>query len=238
MSFDMTAVGLTLVALLAGVLGVIGYGAWRLLGRRPWLAWVIGTVVVGVVSVPLVEEAVIATRFEQLCRDAGVHVVRKVEVDGFLDATHASSSIGYKDGPYNLPEAVVAFDRDGFRFKEHLLDNGKVRHLERTPEGLWQSIINRPVARYHYKHAYQPTPYETEEPVAWKVLKSETVVLDSESRQVIAREIVIVRYPAVVDAMWMNLLGSDLQMCPDPGKRPSPEFVPEHLPRAALKPMP
>jgi len=50
--------------------------------------WIIvGPIAVVLLAAPWAEEYWIASRFEEVCKDAGVHVYKQVEVDGFYDAT-------------------------------------------------------------------------------------------------------------------------------------------------------
>lgn len=208
MSFDMSAVGITLTILLAGILAAGGFGLWVLLGRRHWLAWAIGAVVGGLASVPLIEEVVIATRFERLCRDAGVHVVKTVEVKGFYDATMRS---GYE-----------LIERGDYKFMEHRSKTlEKIERVERVAGGWKVTVLDRPTARYHYKHAYQPTPYRTEEALGWKILKSETIVLDSITGETLGRDTRFVRSPSVADGLWIHFLDHGRSGCSGPLNDPT-----------------
>ena len=198
----MSAVGITLTILLTGILAAGGFGLWVLLGRRRWLAWAIGAVVGGLASVPLIEEVVIATRFERLCRDAGVHVRKTVVVDSFYDATGLV-------GMGNLKE--------GWAFLEYLDPAYRTIHRIELLDGSPRTMkIDRPTSRYHYKYAYQPTPYRMEEPVGWKILKSETVVLDSSTGEMLGRDTRFVRSPSVADGLWIRFLGHGRTGCSGP----------------------
>ena len=218
--------------LVVGLLVLLWYPLRR--WRLTWVPFALAGLVA--IAAPWAEEYWIASRFEELCKEAGVHVYRTVEVEGFLDATSPSSPFGVTSGPWDSPQAIKDFDRTGYRFQELLLTDGRARRLERTPDGIWQSLLDRPTARYHYKHAYQPTPFETEKVLGWKLKKTEVQVVNSQTGEVIAREVGFNRYPSVLEGMWIRLFGSGLTQCPDPGKAPPPGTRIEHLPAAALKP--
>ena len=172
--------------------------------KRSW-RWIATSLllfgVIGLAFAPFVEEARIASRFEELCRDSGVHVSRKVEAPGFYDATMRS--------------AYSYIDRLGFQFMEHPAadDRKKVEHIEKS-DGEWRKVIlDRPSARYHLLGS---KPKQ----VGHKVSVQETVVLDAQTNEVIARQSSVTRWANTVDQAWMGLIGSTIKLCPDPTKGP------------------
>jgi len=203
--------------------------AW--LWLRRWWSWRLVIVPVALVALiaPWADEVWIAWRFGQLCKDAGVHVYRQVEADGYLNATSESPYSNLKPVLVVKPSEVARFDKEGFKFVEYLLQGGKVWRTERVPEGLWRNMSDHPKARYHYKFA---DPRQ-EVPIGLKIEKREVLVVDAQTNDVIAREIGYNRYPAWVQRLWIGSFGSGLVQCPDPGKGPPRE----HLPTAAVKPV-
>ena len=198
--------------LVVGLLVLLWYPLRR--WRLTWVPFALAGLVA--IVAPWAEEYWIASRFEELCKDAGVHVYRKVEADGFLDTTSPSSPFGVTTGPWDSPQAIKDFDRRGYRFQEYLLTDGRVRRLERTGDGMWQSVLDRSTARYHYRHAYQPTPYRYEEPMGWKLERSETQIVDSVSGEVLGRDTHYVREASAIEGLWIRFFGYGMTGCSGP----------------------
>jgi hypothetical protein len=173
--------------------------------RRWRYTWVpFAAVGLAAMVAPWAEEYWIASRFEELCKDAGVHVYRKVDVEGFYDSTmHTGSEL---------------IEERGYRFMEHpAKDPGRIEHVERI-RGEWKvTILDHPTARYHFKYAYQPTPHRIEEPVRWKLERTERRIVDSQTNEIIGREVIFKRRPSVMEGLWIGLVGSGLTICPNPG---------------------
>lgn len=209
MNLQIIPFGLVIFGLYAGlILLLVIWPLSRLLKGRSWRRPLLGIVAAVLLASPFAEEFWIAWHFRELCKDAGVHVYRKVEVDGFYDSTMRS---GYE-----------LIQQKGYRFMEHpAREAGKIEHIERIA-GEWKvSLLYRPTARYHYKYAYQPTPYKYEEPVGWKIERTEWQVIDSENGEILGRETKYSRYPATVEAVWMaRLFGSGRSTCK--GLAPTP----------------
>ena len=114
-----TAVGLLLVGVL-----------YLLLRKRTWRLFVVIpplVLIVGAAAAPYAEESIIARHFAEACNQAGVHIVRKVEVDGFYDSIWRS---GYE-----------YIDRHGYAWMEHASPDGKrIEHLERV-HGKWENRV-------------------------------------------------------------------------------------------------
>lgn len=199
--------------------------SWK---EKPWRMPALGVLALGLLVLPYADELWIAWRFSSLCEDAGVHVTRMVEVDGFLDDTSRSAA-HVKEQLIRDPQAIEQFDRSGYRFKESMLYNGKVWHLERVTGGLQLTILDHPTARYVYKFA-DPNH---DVPVGLKTIRTEEIVVDSGTGEIIGRDTRYKRYPGWLEGLWIRFLGSGLTICPDPGKGPPRE----HLPAAALRPL-
>lgn len=235
MNIQLSIIGIGLIALFYCVGFAILIPFWRRLSPG-WLRWtVITPLAFLVLALPVTDEVWITWHFNEYCKDAGVHVTRKVEVEGFYDDT--GSGFGMKEGPITYAPASESFDKQGYRFYERKnLDvpaEKGVSHIEKI-NGQWQiRILKEPTARYHFKHSYQPRPQNTEEPLGLKIEKRERVVIDTETGETIGRETGFNRYPGWIDGLWINLLGSGLTQCPNPGQG-SPR---EHLPRAVLSPL-
>jgi hypothetical protein len=207
MSMQITIFGLVIGTIYSWIVIGLLIVFWYPL-RRWRFTWV-PFVAVGLVAIvaPWAEEYWIASRFEELCKGAGVHVYRTVEVEGFYDDTGV---VGEND----LSAGWTYLEYRDPVYKD-------VRRIQKN-DGRTQTLhVALPTARYHYRHAYQPTPYRYEESVAWKVERTEWQVVDSQSSEVLGRETKYSRYPAVVDAIWMApLFGSGRTTCK--GSAPKP----------------
>ncbi|MEO8629479.1 MAG: hypothetical protein ABI612_15465 [Betaproteobacteria bacterium] len=166
------------------ILYLIAIGLWwlfwvKMVGRK-FSGLVTWTVVVVVLVAPWTEEFMISYRFARLCEGAGVFIYQKVLVDGFYDDTNETHA-----GP-PTPQAAAAFDRSGYTFLEMRFKD-KVVHLEKQG-GQWHpQVLDQPMARYHYRNPDRHTQ------VAHKITKIESVVVDSETSMVLARETIYTR---------------------------------------------
>jgi hypothetical protein len=237
MKLEISVFGLLIIAFYSAVvLVIVALPMRKLMAAFRWKWVVIAPPVFALLALPWAEEIWIAWHFEKLCRGAGVHVARQVEVEGFVDDTSRSSRTGLKPGLLNFDSnSLAAFDKAGYRYKEHMLADGGVWHVERKQDGVYGSVLDRPTARYHYRYAYQPTPHQYEEPVGWKLEKLETQVVDTITGEVIGRQILIKRRSSVAERLWIKLLGSDLTMCPDPEHGPRQAPFPEAVLKAATR---
>jgi hypothetical protein len=175
---------------------IILWGLWRLLRPLRAFRWLVLLPLAIVIIVwPLADEVAITREFKLACKDAGVHVVRQVEVDGFFDAVVGG---GYEN-----------IDRHGYSFMEQQSERKeKIEHIQRVDRKWQVTILDRPTARYHYKFAdpRQEVPYGK-----W-VQKRETQVIDTKTGEVIATETRFNRYSSPIQLLW------PVQQCPDPGK--------------------
>jgi len=233
MNLQISIIGIGLIAVFYAILVAILVPLWRWLSPA-WLKWSVTVpLALLLLALPVADEVWITWHFNELCKDAGVHVTRKVDVEGYLNDTSRASPDYAKEFVITDASAIREFDRAGYRFKESLFSDGRVRHLERVPEGIRITILDRPAARYVYKHAYQPTPHKTEEPVGFRIGKREIIIVDSQTGETIGRETGFNRYPGWIDWLWIRFLGNGMTQCPDAGQGPPRE----HLPSAVLNPM-
>jgi len=194
---------------------------------RRWRSWRLVIVPVALVALiaPWADEVWIAWRFGQLCKDAGVHVYRKVETDGYYDATTTGWS---KSEVVTDPRQITDYENSGFRFRERNTSvsghaPGKISHLEKYPDGTWRiTVIDRPMARYHYKFA---DPRQ-EVPAGFKIEKMEWQVTDSQNGEVIGRETRFNRYPGWAQSLWIKHFGNGGITCE--GSAPQPPTL-RHL---------
>jgi hypothetical protein len=130
---------------------------------------------------PISEELWIAWNFGQACKQAGTFIHKKVAVDGFYDdtrSTHAGEP---------TQQAAESFDRSGYRFLEMKGPKGGVVHIEKV-NGRWRStLLERPTARYQYQS-------RSHIPESRKVVKHESIVVDTHDQQAIGRETIFGRY--------------------------------------------
>lgn len=202
------------------VLLVVAWPLSRLLRKWRWRWLLIGPLVFPLLAAPWAEEVWIAWHYAQACKDAGVHVYRRVKVDGFYDDTGP--------GGYEMME------RYGYSFMEDRQNVGnRIERIERVDGRLKVTNIAHPTARYHYQYAQLPTPYVIEEPVGWKLQKVETQVVDVQTNLVLGRKVTYTRFPNTADWQWMRFFGRGGRSCPDSEKGP---FQPE-FPRVVLIPI-
>jgi len=241
MDYQITFVGVWIIAIYSTIVFLlIVRPLARGLGDRV-LQWTIAApIAVVLLAAPWAEEYWIASRFEEACKDAGVHVYKQVEVDGFVDATSVSQrpEVSSTDPKllYNDAHSLAKWDRDlGYRFKETLLSDGGVWHVERYPDGVYYSVLDNPIARYHFKYAYQPSKYVTTEQVGWKMEKLEYLVVDSEKEEILGRETKYRRYLSIQEGSWRKFWGGGQGiMCE--GSAPQPPVLRQLLYRYVLIP--
>jgi hypothetical protein len=167
---------------------------------------------VAILVAPWIEELWIAYNFDRLCRkDAGVFINKSVEVDGFYDDTthwwrQLSESSNYK----------FVESRDNA--------TGQLWRVERVGDELRHFKIDEPTARYRYMAPQQSAP------IGYKIRKTERVVTDSQTQEVLARETLYAR-----KAYWFFIaLGAPVILCKDVDQRGSPSVG--SIYNAVLKP--
>jgi len=215
MNYQIGIVGAGIIAVYSAlVLLIIVWPLSKLLKRFSWRWMAIVPIAFVLLAAPWAEEYWIARNFALACEDAGVHVYKQVEVEGFVDDTSRSLRDGIQTGLWNYDAKSLAdWDVRGYRFQENMLSDGGVVHLERTSRGIEASILDRPTARYHYKYAYQPTPYKQEEHIGWKLEKLGMVVVDSETEEIIARDTEYRRTINVAEGSWRLFWGLAKTTC-------------------------
>jgi hypothetical protein len=194
----------------AFVIGLTVVFPWRtFLKEKAWKWWVITPIAIPLLAAPVAEEIWIAYHFKEACKDAGVHIKRKAEVDGYLNATSSSvSSSSITEGP--LRKEVSDFEKQGFKYKESLLADGKIMHLERKNNWLYVSILDQPVARYHVRRTH------SHDVIGYQIKKYEREVFDTVEKEVIGRDTKYARYPSTVEKLWIHYLGTGQLFCKGP----------------------
>ena len=219
--FQITPIGIVIIAIYSFVIGAVALFLGQLLKEFRWRWWLLAPPALLMMALPWAEEAWIAWHFNEACKDAGVKIYRQVEVEGFYDGTMGT---GY------------SFIEDyGFRFMEEKTSDGKVTHTER-PDGQWKTaILEKPSARYHVIYAYQPRPHAYEKPIGRRLEKIERLVVDSQTSEILGRDVVIKRRASTADELWAQFIGSTVRSCPGPDFQPytpPPPFM-----QSVLKPI-
>lgn len=220
-AFQITPIGIVIIAAYSFAIWMVVRFLSRQMKDFRWRWWLLAPPALLLMALPWAEEAWIAWHFKEACKDAGVTVYRQVEVEGFYDGTIGT---GY------------SFIEDyGFRFMEEKASDGKIAHTER-PEGQWKTtILEKPAARYHVIYAYQPRPHVYAKPIGRKLEKMESLVIDSQTGEILGRDVVIKRWASIADALWAQFIGSTLRICPDPDAQP--HMPPLPFPQSVLKPI-
>jgi len=193
---------------------------------------------------PIAEELWIAWHFGQLCRkDAGIFVNKTVEVEGFFNATGSTLDL-VRPGNYKFIEAyrpsnkggapeiirlefgdaeffrqaVERYEKEFSSQKASEKDVLRVNLDERTEALLypqkgdsWRiTKLEKSTARYHYLQT------DAQASQGHKLSKFERVVIDSQTRDLLARETVYGR-----GAPWFYIgLAHPVMQCPTPGDHP------------------
>lgn len=206
MTPQITPFGLVLISPLYYLAGRLLVALWRRMQPSPW-RWGLLAFIPFVVVLPFADELWITWNFERYCKEAGVKVVRKVEVEGFYDDT--------------MPSGFELINRYGYRVMEHRASDGKtVERVEKNGEKWERTILEHAKARYHYRYA-NPRQWV---PAGYQINRMERQVFDSVTGEVIGRQITFERYPGFIEGLWLRFLGSGQIMCPDPGGPLQPAF--------------
>ncbi len=210
MNFQITIFGVAIAAVFYGICAALLMPLWRAKSGSMLKKCTVVALAVIAVILPWADEIYIASRFADLCRDAGVHVYKKVTVEGFLDSTGTKMSAdSVRVG------AIRTLDDRGreefrYRFKESPLRDGRIWRLERLGNQLSASILDRPSAEFMYRR-----PVEDQQ-VAYQITKTEYQVVDMSNERVIGRRTFYKRYPGWLEGLWIRFLGTGMTMCPDP----------------------
>lgn len=215
----MTEIGTFIIACYTALLLAVVALCYFFMRRWRWKWAVIAPMLLGVAWLsysPYAEERDIQTRFAELCKDAGVKILRKVEVEGFYDDT-MPNTVG--PGPFS-PQAVASFEGKGYQFyeyrfigptgaKQNTISLGRVAHYEKK-DGVWKStLLREPRAQYHFKQL------RSAENVGHKIWVTEYAIIDSQHGETIAREIRYMSLPNKIDLWWASMLGNPTQFCPE-----------------------
>lgn len=220
-AFQITPFGIVIIAVYSFAIVAVALLLSRLLKNFRWRWWLLAPPALLLMALPWAEEGWIAWHFNEACKEAGVKVYRQVEVEGFYDGTLGT---GY------------SFIEDyGFKFMEEKTSDGKIAHTEKA-DGQWKTtILEKPSARYHVIYAYQPRPHVYERPIGRKLEKSERLVIDSQTGEILGRDVAINRWASIADVLWAQFIGSTMRTCPGPDFQPyvpPPPFM-----QSVLKPI-
>lgn len=185
--------------LLIAYLPVAATLAW-VAHRWGWRSGVFKTVVV-FASLPFLtaigEAAWVEHNWRALCATAKTEVKRRVVVEGFYDD-------GFRDSGW----AILKGGKDGFHFVEWKDKEGRVWRTEGFSEPELRTVrIEKPTARYHWQMA----PFAT--PVGHLLKKRDDTIVDTQTGEVIARQILGYRYPAFADRIWSQWLDTRPEVC-------------------------
>ncbi len=235
--FMITPIGIVIIAVYSFVILMAVLFLSRLMPkfRRKWVLLVPPAALL--LSLPWVEEAWISWHFKEACKDAGVMVYRQVEVEGYVDGLTLYSRKSIELGPQfnENPTQQASFEIQGYRFLEQMLTDGGARHLEREGDRVMVTIRDKPEARYYYKYAYKPTENSHEEPIGWKLEQVERQVIDSQTGEILGRQIHVNRGLPIYEAWWAQSFGGAMVSCPSPNVQPY--VPPPPFPQAVLKPI-
>lgn len=211
MSFPFSIIGTIIYALYVAIVlvAVILPLRYWLLKKLTWKWWLIAPIALSLLIAPVIEELWIEHRFDTLCEDAGVHITRKVIINGYYDGTgNGPTNIGF----IKSPQTIAVYEKLGFNFIEYRvgykLPGNKVSRVERQENGKWLlSIQSKATARYHLLQ-----PYDHER-VGHQVTKSERIIFDNKLNEVIGRGTVYSRYPGWIERLWLQYIGSGQEIC-------------------------
>ncbi len=209
MNIQFSIIGLAIVLVFylstAGILVLIGL---RINDKR-WKKIIIAPLALIALVLPWVHEVLVAWNFREVCEDAGAQISRTVTVEGFLNDISRSSSDFAKPGLITDPGAILNFDRSGYRYIESLFKDGKVWHLERVEDGVQASLLSKPTARYHFTRPMSDVD------AGRAASCSEDVIIDSETKQTIAKYRYCKRYASFPERIWLGLLHrGPIEYCP------------------------
>lgn len=233
--FMISPIGIVIIAIYSFVILMVVLFLGRLMSGFRWKWVLLAPPALIFLSLPWAEEAWISWHFNEACKDAGVKVYRQVEVEGYVYDLSRASRRSVGAGLSKLdPASLKSFDNEGYRFRESMLDDGGVLRVERHPEGLMATVLDRPSARYFYRYAYQPRPNAHEEPIGWKLEKVERQVADSKTGEILGRDIHINRGYPIHEALWAQFVGNAMVTCPSP--KVQPYVPPPPFPQSVLRP--
>ena len=103
-------------------------------------------------------------------------------------------------------------EKYGYRFIEIKSKfDEKIARYEKNEDGLWiHAYFDEPQARYHYKYS------ANNKDMGLQLAKTEWVIVDSETNEIISRETLFKRYPGWVTGLWDRLWGVYPTICSRP----------------------
>ena len=234
--FMITPIGITVIAVYSFAILMAALFLSRLMPKFRWKWALLAPPAALLLSLPWAEEAWISWHFKEACKDAGVTVYRQVEVEGYVDDSSRSSRKSVTPGLWTMDTgSLISFDRAGYKFTENMLEDGGVLRVERHPNGLMATVLDLPSARYQLKYTYQPSENSHEEPIGWKLEKVERQVIDSQTGEILGRQIHVNRGLPIYEAWWVQSFGGAMVSCPSPNAQPY--VPPPPFPQAVLKPI-
>jgi hypothetical protein len=200
-------IGMLIYAVYAAfVIAVAAILPWRtFLKDKVWKWWVILPIAVPLLVAPVAEEMWIEYHFEEACKDAGLHVKRKVEVAGYYNATTLDTS--NEDKIIKDESLVKYYTKELFSYEERRTMTGKVRHREIVNDTIEQTILDAPRARYHLRQT------SNHRVIGHRLKKFERDVYDSIEDEVIARKTSYARYSNTIENIWLHFLGDGQIIC-------------------------
>jgi hypothetical protein len=149
----------------------------------------------------IAEAAYVDYNWRALCATAKTEIERRVVVEGFYDAGVSS---GYK----HFQEGTRSSFKHGFRFVEWKDNQGRLWRTEGFDEPQLRTVrIDRPAARYHLYFA----PFAT--PAGHLLKKRDDKIVDTQTGEVIARQVMGYRYPTFLDQAWRQWFDSAPEIC-------------------------
>ncbi len=220
MKLSISIFGLIIIAVIYIAAWGMLLAIWRKVRDRRWGRVVVFVAAIAVLIAPWADEVWIAWNFHEFCKGSGVHVSRKVVVDGYFDGTFHGMS---RPGSAESPQSIEALDKMGFGYVELRTIDGQVVRIEKS-EGLWRSkIVASPTARYHYKRIVNfrdERGIHHEAPVSLKIEVTGEEIVDTKTGEKLGERVIYKRRPGWVDGLWIGYFGSGLTLCPDPGRGP------------------
>lgn len=208
----------------------IAMAAW--IGKR-WRTQRHSIVVVGVVlftslAAMVIEAAVVDWRFRALCEDVQLKITRRVVVEGFYDDGDFRSSGqagGYDSSTLDRYDFIEWRDSKGSIWRTERAEAAALtpaprplqplRRIWLTDQGKEAALrhvqIDRPSARYHWRHQQFPTP------IGHLLARNDEFVIDSQTGDVLGSRSAGYRWPPFVDALWLRFFDSPPAMCPIAG---------------------
>ncbi len=227
--FMMSPIGFVIVAAYSAAILSVIYLLMRAMGAFRYRWWILAPLIpptLVLLALPWAEEAWIVWHFNEACADAGVKVYRQVEVDGYVDDGYHRSPRLVKPGLHKgSPDSKKYFSNAGYRFVERVLENGKIERVEDHVDGLLTTVLDRPTARYVLRFGYHPDSLSHEEPIGWKLEKLERQVVDSETGEILGRDLRINRGLPIYEALWVRYLGPAMKSCPTNAQPSFPQSI-------------